>query len=459
MYLSSYYLEELQLKLADVQHLPENEQKQKIRLQWMHLCLNTDLEQDIDKYNRAYHQLISPYDFPSSNIGKYCATSMQLLMPDSFCYFNLQQREEIEKSYQLLLIEFEKLATEPEKLAFVQQHRDFINLAKSLRSQRKEFEKFGGGYLYVIRKKFTLSVHITYQWRLLMIRLFGIEGLDDFQYRHALSTGNLNPILARDKLFSPIKLLVALVNSIITIITVTLNYILNTHFLIKLAFSFLLFHPVAIILVQLSRIAKILEMLACAKNQIIRPLSIYTQCSEQVITATLGAITLITAHACIYTSLLTSLIFLLPYIQLLLLARVLFSLAKLTVPHFQQSFADGLVFSIVFALTFAAITGIKMYIANSLNIGTLSSNTQFKSWMRMMSLFSLTTVLLPNQQSCEDVQMLPHAHHLAPDAIQATVRTRCNKANLSHRFFNTPKEADAIRLEEANQHSFCFRWS
>lgn len=302
--MSFYQLEKLKLKPADIAQLPEAEQIQKIRLQWMSLCIQTNDEHAVDEYTRAYHDLISPYDFSSSDIHRYYERNF-IAVPHF--YFNLLQREQIEKSYQELLSEFCRLETETDKQNFAQRHSAFLNLAQSLKGQRKEFEEFFAGYLHIMNRRFTLVYRIYYQWRLLMIRLFAIEGLDDFQYRNALATGRLKPILARDKLFSPVKLLVALVNSLLIAITISLNYVLDLHFTLRIAFSCFLFHPVAIVLIQLPKIARILEMLACPNNQILRPISAYSKLSPQTVAALLGLTVAVTLYGVMYTALLASL--------------------------------------------------------------------------------------------------------------------------------------------------------
>lgn len=455
MYLSIFHLQTLKLDRADLEELPENEQIQRIRLQWMNLCMQTNKEEDVDKYLNAYHGLVSPYDATGdSDIHKYYPRNP---INVSHVYFNLFQREQIEKSYQELLTEFSQLTTEDEKRNFAQHHSSFLNLAHSMRANRKEFERNFSGYLFLAKKRFKLSYRILYQWRIMIIRLFGVEGLDDFHYRNALATGQLNAILARDKLWSPVKLLIAIVNSVILAISITLNYILDKHWILGIAFSCFLFHPVAIVLTQLPKIAQILEMLACPNNQIIRPLSAYMKCSALKVSALLGLAVIGAAYGLMYTSVFATLVSMLPYLQLLALAYFLYLLFKIFVPHFCQSFERGLIVFSAMIVTFSVMTAIRMFVAQNIGVNVIQSNDTYKEWLSIMGLYSLVSAMSISHNPFEHVEMLPNAHEPVPEDICAIVRTRYNKANLSYRFFSTPKESDALRPEEANQ-AHCFAW-
>lgn len=446
---SIYFLKKLDLKPSDLEILSEDEKTQKIRLQWMSLCLQAEDADQASEHTRSYHYLIS--DDSSSHPINSSFERQTLILSNTT--FDLTQREQIKKSYQDLLVEFSQLTTVEEKQNFARQNANFINLAQSLERSQRDFNECLGQLLYLQQKK-TLQLRIIQQWRLQMIRLFGIEGLDDFQYRHALATGELRAILATDKLLSPLKLLVGGINSIILVITTTFDFILSYHPYLRIGFFFLLSHPLAMLMVQLPRIAKMLEMLACPTNQIIRPICAYTHWSPQSITLLLSATALAVLYAALYTSLLANLPALLPYIATGLFAYFLYSMGKQCFAFFKKSFAEGMIFT----ATIVALFTVQAYVGLMLNSGQTLNSAQTpsisKQWLKMLSLFSLITLLTNGSQNMAlsiDMLPLPFPNDPIPETIRDTVRTRCDKANLSHRFFNTPKDAPAIPREQLEE--------
>lgn len=459
MYFSSYYLEKLELKNTDLVNLSDKEQIQKICLQWMSLSSYAQNETEVETYTRAYHGLISPYDNTSTDIHNYYPLSH---VEVHHAAFSFSQREQIELSYQALLVEFSNLETEVDKQTFATLHREFICLANALRVTRKDFEGFFAFYLQALygKRLESLSGRIIYQWRLSMIRLFGIEGLDDFQYRNALATGQLMPILEKSKLYSPVKLLIAFVNSVIIVIQMSLDYILNWHSMLRFGFSLLSFHPIVMLLVQLPKISQILEMVACPNNQIIRPLCAYSKWSAPSVTALLSVAGLFIVYAVICTSLMTTLVSLLPYLKMMMMAYFLYSIAKLCVPFFRQSILEGMQFLITFGLIFALVTSIKMYLANTIDATIITlPKDQSKQWLTMLGLYSRLTVMtsMPEEPLAQ-IKSLPKACVVIPENVSEAIKTRYNKANLSSLFFNTPRDAETIRPTEVNPYSHCLNW-
>ncbi len=286
-----------------------------------------------------------------------------------------------------------------------------------------------------------------------MIRLFGIEGLDDFQYRHALATGELRSILAKDKLFSPIKLLVAVINSLILVITTSFDFILSYHPHLRIGFFFLLNHPLAILMVQLPKIAQILEMLACPTHQIIRPLCAYSGWSPQSITLLLSAATLAVLYGAICTTMLAKLTAVLPFITLAFFAYFIYAISKQCLAFFKQSFETGLISTAVFIMMFT----IQAYIGKALNSGQTLNSGQAPSvaqqWLEMFGLFSLVILSTQGPHTMTvslDMLPLPSPNEPIPEMIRNTVQSRCNIATLSHRFFNTPKDAPANTIPREN---------
>ncbi|MBP6917691.1 MAG: hypothetical protein KBB94_02100 [Legionellaceae bacterium] len=450
MYYSSNDLEQLKLKPSDLEGLSEEEKIQKIRSQWMTLCIQAKDESEAHTYTHYYHLLISNYG-SSHPINNYLE---QQTVTVNHTTHDFAQREQIKKAYQDLLAEFSKLSTELEKQNFARLHANFLNLAQALEITQNSFDDFFAQYLYLQQKK-TLQARIIELWRLQMIRIFGIEGLDDFQYRHALATGELRSILAKDKLFSPIKLLVALINSLILILTTSFDFILSYHPSLRIGFFFLLRHPLAILMVQLPKIAQILEMLACPTNQIIRPLCTYSRWSPQSISLLLSATTLAVLYGAFFTTMLAKLTALLPYIAWAFFAYYIYTIGKQCLAVFQQSFEAGLITTYVIIMMFI----IQAYIGQALNSGQTLNSVQAPSvarqWLRMFSLFSLVTLLTKGPQNMTislDMLPLPSPNQPIPETIRDTMHSRCT-AHLSHRFFNTPKEAPAIPRGQIEENS------
>lgn len=459
MYFSPYYLKKLNLNETDLVNLSDEEKIQKICLQWMLLSSAAENETVVETYTNAYHELIPPYSYTFSDIHQYYDhTNIEVHDAD----FSFSHREQIEIAYQALLVEFSKLETEEDKKNFATQHREFISLARTLRQTRRDFEMFFALYLHALygKREEPLSKRIIYQWRISMIRLFGIEGLDDFQYRNALATGELMPILEKSKLYSPVKLFVALVNSIILVIQSSLNYVLDWHILLRFGFSLLSFHPIIIILIQLPKIIQILEMLACPNNQIIRPLSDYSQLSAPTVAALLLGASLLMVYAVMYTSLVAALVSLLPYLQMMMFAYFLYSIGKLSVPFFRQSTLDGLVFVITFGLMFTVVMSIKMYLANAIDATIITlPREESKQWLTLFGLYSMLTVMTSKpEQTQAHIKSLPKAYRPIPENVCESIKTRYNKANLSSLFFNTPRDAQAIRPTEEDAFCHCLSW-
>ena len=459
MYLSTYYLEKLDLKISDLHNLSDQDKIQKICLQWMLLSANAENEADVETYTRAYHGLISPDNDAYNPIHRYYPETPAQVHVAAFSFAH---REQIELSYQALIEEFSTLATEEDKQNFATRHREFIALATTIRNTRKEFEEFFAFYLQALfhKRLEPLSKSIIYKWRTAMIRLFGIEGLDDFQYRNAIASGQLMPILERTKLYSPIKLLVALMNSIILPIHISLNYVLNLHPALRFGFSILAFHPLVILLIQLPKIAQILEMIACPTNQIVRPLCAYSQLSASTVISLLSGASLVLAYGFMYTSLLAQLVSLLPYLQMLMFAYFLYSVGKLCVPFFQESFHAGLTFLVVFGLTFALLTSIRLYFANALNVSIIGMpKNSYQQWLTLLNLYSLVTLTRSHpEEPLTQMKSLPKPSLMIPAGMSEVIKTRYNQANLSALFFNTPKNATSIRPTEANPYSHCLAW-
>jgi hypothetical protein len=446
MYYSRYALEQLKLEASDLESLSDDEQRQKLRLHWMGLCLNAESIRHARDYTYYYQQCTS---YAQDNQAIQLVYDAQYVdVPHTA--FDLLQREQIEALHHDVLHEFSQLPTALEKQNFARQHAAFLNLAGSLRNNQKSFDKILGPHLYQKQHEAWCD-RIVYQWRLHMIRLFGIEGVDDAHYRYALTTGELGPILARDKLCSPLKLVVALLNSIMLVITAILDYILKLHPSLRVIFFFLQSHPVGMILARLPMIARMLEMIACPTNQIIRPLCAYTHASPLCITSLLVSASLVALYGMLYTTLLAQLVTLLPYLALIAMSYFLYSIGKQCVAFFRKSFVEGMAFTSALVI----MCGLRAYIGHGLNSGqSHAEQALMQQCLSVFSLFSMGMMLGPgSNQSNASLGILP----LYADAVPASQlmheieHVACCKANLSHRFFNTPQDARPIRKSDVEQ--------
>ena len=76
-----------------------------------------------------------------------------------------------------------------------------------------------------------------------------------------------------------------------------------------------------------------------------------------------------------------------------------------------------------------------------------------QQWLSVFSLFSLVTLLTKGPQNMtisRDMLPLPTPNEPIPETIRDTVQSRCNLATLSHRFFNTPHDVQAIAIPTEN---------
>ncbi|WP_218814514.1 hypothetical protein [Rickettsiella endosymbiont of Dermanyssus gallinae] len=227
--------------------------------------------------------------------------------------FDLFLEESIINTYQDLLCTFSQLPVH-EKQPFAQRYKQFINLAQTLEKKQTDLmEKRQTTYQEQLFDE-SFSQCCQRDWRKLIIILFGEEYLDDFQYRHAIATGEIRSVLTWRKLFSPIKVILVLVHSIHLALTVLRNHIMHRIFvpflfeviqsaknftegcadkkalalcvLKVLGFCTVLYVLPAttfFILCMPYFISNFLYLIACPINKIIRPMAQYTNLSPYLV--------------------------------------------------------------------------------------------------------------------------------------------------------------------------------
>lgn len=480
--------------------LPEEELKKKMRKQWYKLCLRYHPDKN-PGYLAEFHAVTSVYNRLTKidhvyqhEIHQFFAQE-DIIIPDTA--FDLIQQEGIKMAYEALLFKFSALKTDGEKRKFAQHYADFINLAESSEKHHEVFNSTRAESFYQQQQQ-QFASGFKREWRIVMLRLFADEFLDDFQYRHAIATGELWPILATIKLISPIKLLVALINSVILAIVYTTPYLFQRiiHNILSDFYqqyfsteinvynmALLVLKIIALVVVlalpnflalspenylgclyfacSLPLIMNCLEGLASPVNQCIRPLATHLHCSPVLISILSAMISIAaTSWAVLHTALLmNAAVNILPYLILGLTIYNGYLIAKLIYRLYEV----------------APILAIfeMVLLAGSILIGLLAPNpvpVVEPTFSDMLGLFlmSFTSGFLLrslNQKlenlsaaAADEMEILPFPTEPIAPALQQASLTGFKTASWSHRLFNTPIDADYIRPEErtVSQQWSCF---
>lgn len=479
---TSSHLQALELDPHQFNNLSKEQQRQKILEHWTYLCFTHHPRNDPSNYrnyshfytiNAAYNTLTNSASPQRSHIDDYFSP-ITVIIPDTA--FDLTQQEAIETRYQELKLEFSCLSTEEQKQAFIQKYLPFLNLAFSLAQRRTELNCERANY-YHDRQTESFSNHVIREWRTLMIRIFGEEYLSDFQYRHAIATGELWPILATHKLCSPIKLIVATLSTIILALNASTNAVFkciyndiladlnrispddDEFFLFSLKISILIYlvgalQPITFLLFNLPKIAMLLECIASPMSRVVRPLATRMQCSNAFIAMTLFIAGSMLAYAFIYTSLLAYLTVLLPYLSVALSIRIYYELAILTITLYHIHPVAGIVQGLILAMQISS--GISMLQTHA---APLSFNEERSFFLRQfatnIATHSMNQRLANNFTTMADeMASLPLPKEIVPQPIIDATLLGCDKATLSHRLFNTPKNAPCKKGETTNSREF-----
>ena len=231
----------LELSPNDLIDLSDEQKEDKIKSQFRSMSrrFHPDKNPDDPQATEHYQKIIAAYRALScsntechSEIHTF-SNHQEIIIPDTA--FSLLLEENIEAAFNNLNYQF-RMLSEQQKNEFHVYYESFLNLAYSLEKNRTSLQANRAEYFYE-HMNAPLYSRFTYEWRNLIIRLFAEEYLDDFKYRHALATGNFTDILATRKLLSPIKVIVALLNTINLSICISAGYLLAT-FIQKLVQDF-----------------------------------------------------------------------------------------------------------------------------------------------------------------------------------------------------------------------------
>lgn len=275
----------LELSPTDLIDLSDEQKEAKIKVQYRRMALrfhpdknknDPQASEHFQKINAAYTALRRSNTECHSEIHTF-SNHQEIIIPDTA--FSLLLEENIEAAFDALNHQFRMLHSEQEKKEFRDYYGRFLNLAYSLEKKRTSLQANRGKYFYE-HINAPLNSRVTYEWRNLIIRLFAEEYLDDFKYRHALATGDFTDILATRKLLSPIKAIVALLN--------TINLFLPMVILVP---PLLYFKPSLLKLwINYNCISRFLEFLASPVNNIVRPIAEYSGISPFILIAAFLAI-------------------------------------------------------------------------------------------------------------------------------------------------------------------------
>lgn len=219
----------LHFTMAEIAGLSKEKQRTTIRKRWGELCLQYHPDKNggaRDQYERvmnAFKNIFKSQEEAGDyklDINNYFK-STSITIPDTA--FDLLMQENIQASYAELTKQFRTLNTEEEKKAFGAHYGPFLNLAQHVEKVQNTLNELRVEAMFAADNASVYEVYLR-EWRQLIIRILGEEYLDGFQYRQALATGDLWPILATRKLLSPVKLLVVSLNSLSLIGTTVVGY-------------------------------------------------------------------------------------------------------------------------------------------------------------------------------------------------------------------------------------------
>ena len=488
MLYNSQQLSLLELTNSDLNNLSPKEQFKKIRQQWIKLSYkyhpdknpsNPLATQNFQKISEAYNFLTKKKKREDQYFSEINNYFKKIIIDIPETAFDLLLLENIETAYSELKLAFLELKTEDEKKSFGAQYASFLNLAQSLEEIQGELNKKRANYLFKQEKE-TLKIYFTREWRTLIIRLFAEEYLDDFQYRQALATGKLAPILATRKLVSPIKILVAILNSINLMICSSGHYFeisltskIATDFLhqysayksgkitvIKasiialeiigsalLICSPLYFIPtIAFSALGLPMIATTLECLASPVNKLIKPLAAYTKLSPFGLTTLFSILGAAAIYGLISTAMFTSALFLLEYASLALSFYCLYGMTKLIHNMYKLMPALG-IFQSLFITSIMLISFLMPSPNATLPINIIAN---FFTVLSSSSVLYWGNIFFENPSvgMAKKIEVLPLPEEEIPDSIKEATLQGNKKTAQSHRFFNTPKDAEFLEKED-----------
>jgi hypothetical protein len=381
-------------------------------------------------------------------------------IPESDVSFNFDdlsffQEDAILRIYEKLITKLEN-ADEFIRELLIQNNFEFLKLAKNINQHKEEIDRVRKTQLFNYNSTTDFFELLYRRWHLFLVKTFAKELLDDFSYRNALVTGDLQNIWALEKILNPFKLLlssVALVECIFFAISqlairsfqfwsqqcqkIWQKILLLALFNLSVLWLISISSPLLFNMVFLADvITDGLELLANPFNLIIKPLSEKFNLSEELI---LGLVLFAGAGLALALSfnntLTLKLIFItLDWINIYLLGSFFYNL-------YQISPRDCLISLSGFLYMSYSPDFFENYYAVSSNIFV----DIFQEILCIGYFCKLLRMITDGNQLLAELNInLPLPKEKTNTEFVNIINQKHKTAYLSHCFFNTPKDAEFI---------------
>lgn len=429
--LNRQHLQALGLDIDLLKAMPKEQQEKEIKKAWRRLVLihHPDKGGDAETFrsvNEAYIALTTgratnpnTNDVQAYDIDKYFTKSELPIQNDAF---DMPMQEGIAEVFSNLRRDFRKLSDDDSKRKFAQYYASFITLAEELEKRDRELTRLRADALLYQQRKQTIRERMIHEWKVLVIRLFAEEYLDDFQYRDALANGDFSSILAIRKLLTPIKWLALITASL------ELSFRCTGEQLIMRgrdgSLLYLLESPISLVnfLVELS---------ATPVNSLIRPLANVTGISPALyasIFSVAGAGIIYGLMSGLLTLSFASIQFALPIVTVALNLYSIYVTYQ-TVENLKAANRDqeakqtAALFGFIILMNFLPKPSLAFHFM--FNVGCLCLFNAYK-----------------NLAAENPMEFLPLPSKTVSEELKNATLLGYTKANQSHRFFGTPKDAN-----------------
>lgn len=424
-------LRTLGLELEELETLSEDEQALRIKKAWKRMCLLTHPDKNpnpdtkehytqlFKQVNQAYTELTTSH---GSDEGNYDFNNFfektEIIIPNTA--FDIPMQEGIHEAFEELKRKFRELDSDVTKRKFAKHYASFLTLAEDLESRQVELNQVRGADLVRHEMEATIGEFLTREWRMLIIRLFAEEYLDDFQYRNAIAFGDLLSILATRKLISPAKWIAAIIGGLDLLFRGSAEYCMKHEAGDGASLLYFLGTPVTLV-------NFFFELLASPVNNVIRPLASYTGLPTAGLAVLLAGIVASLIYGLILASStfsLASTLLLLPYLTVALNLYSIYVVYQL-VQNLKDQGRDP--------------TDVVLFFGLAILVNFIPSEPIFDFIMVVADLCLFLAVKKITTE--KPIEFLPLPDEPIAEDVKAATLLGYNKANQSHRFFGTPKDA------------------
>ncbi len=431
--LHAEHLTTLGLRINDIQGLPEEERAKEVKKAWRKKCLETHpdkhsaedksiYEAQFKAVNDAYTALTTTHndeDLSGYDINQFFSPS-KIFFPDTT--FDIPMQEGIYQAFAVLRKKFAELDSDDKKRQFAHHYSSFLSLAQELERRQSKINVARGDALVHQEIEAGIGEFLEREWRMLLIRLFAEEYLDDFQYRHALAFGDLLSILAIRKIISPLKWIAAIVGGLDLLFRGSAEYCLKHEQSGLANVLFIIGSPVSVV-------NFFVALIASPINNVIRPLAEATGLPSSVLAILLASVSAGLIHELAsgsFSFTLASALLLLPYVTVALNLYSIYVVYQLA-QNFKNAGIDAeeliWFFSLLILLNFIPYVPISDFFVVVFDLCLFTA-------------FEKITAEKP-------IEFLPLPAEHIPEEVKVATLLGYNKANQSHRFFGTPKDACA----------------